>query len=119
MSRAGLVVSPMVSVIVTAAPGAGPVRAADSPVGKWKTVDDKSGKVVSDVEVYEQGGKLFGKITRLTEPNTPQGTPKTCTKCPGADKDRPIVGLVILRDLSTASSKCAGTSAPSTRRRPG
>ena len=27
-------------------------------VSKWKTVDEKSGKVTSEVEIYEQSGKL-------------------------------------------------------------
>src|SRR5215510_9574831 len=39
--------------------------AAESPVGKWKTVDEKSGKVVSEVELYDEGGKLYGKIVGL------------------------------------------------------
>jgi uncharacterized protein (DUF2147 family) len=88
--------------------GAGPAEAADSLVGKWKTMDEKSGKVVSEVEVYDQGGKLFGKITSLTEPNDAQGKPKTCTKCEGADKDKPIVGLVILKDLGPSGDRYKG-----------
>ena len=40
-----------------------PVLAAESPVGQWNTVDEKSGKVRSEVEVYDQDGKLFAKIT--------------------------------------------------------
>ena len=79
---------------------AGPVLAAESLVGKWSTIDEKSGKVTSGVELYEQGGKLFGKITGLPEPNDAKGKPKTCTECTGADKDKPIVGLVIIKDLS-------------------
>src|SRR5262245_35426318 len=74
--------------------------AAESPLGKWKTVDEKSGKVTSEVEIYEQSGKLFGKIVSLTEPNDKQGKPKVYMACTGADKDKPIVGLVILWDLS-------------------
>src|SRR5262245_5658999 len=81
---------------------------ADSVVGKWKTVDDKTGKVMSDVEIYDQGGKLFGKIVGLTEPDDPQGKPKTCTKCTGADKDQPIVGLVIIKDLSLSGDRYKG-----------
>ena len=38
------------------------VLGAQSPVGKWKTVDEKSGKVTSEVEIYERSSKLFGKI---------------------------------------------------------
>jgi uncharacterized protein (DUF2147 family) len=88
---------------------AGPAGAADSLAGTtWKTVDEKSGKVVSEVQLYDQGGKLFGKITRLTEPNNEQGKPKMCTKCQGDDKDKPIVGLVILKDLSLSGDRYKG-----------
>jgi uncharacterized protein (DUF2147 family) len=76
-----------------------PAQAADSPVGQWKTVDEKSGKSRSEIEIYEQGGKLFGKIASIPEPNDAQGNPKICRKCTGADKDKPVVGLVIIRDL--------------------
>ena len=82
--------------------------AAESPVGPWKTVDEKSGKARSEVELYEQGGKLFGKITGLAEPNDQQGKPKICTKCTGADKDQPIVGLVIIKDLSLSGDRYKG-----------
>jgi len=79
-----------------AARGAG---AADAPVGQWKTVDEKSGAVQSVVEIYDQGGKLFGKIASLTKPADEQGKPKLCTQCTAADKDKPIVGLIIIKDL--------------------
>ena len=88
--------------------GAPLVLAAESPVGKWNTVDQKTGKVVSEVQIYDQGGKLFGKITSLTEPNNQQGKPKICVKCTGADKDKPIVGLVILKDLSPSGDHYKG-----------
>ena len=87
-------------VILAAFVCAAPVLAAESPVGKWNTIDEKTGKVTSEVELYEQGGKLFGKITSLPEPNDAQGKPKICTPCTGADKDQPVVGLVIIKDLS-------------------
>lgn len=95
-------------VILTAWLLATPTVALDSIVGKWKTVDEKTGKVVSEVEVYDQGGKFFGKIVGLTEPNDAQGKPKTCTKCQGTDKDKPIIGLVILKDLSPSGDRYKG-----------
>src|SRR5262245_29685594 len=88
--------------------GAGSVVAAESPVGKWNTVDEKNGKVISQVEMYEQSGKLFGKIVALTEPNDEQSKPKVCIACTGADKNKPIVGLVILRDLSPNGDRYTG-----------
>jgi uncharacterized protein (DUF2147 family) len=92
-------------VVLTVVLGADLAVSAESLVGKWKTVDDKSGKVESEVQLYEEGGKLFGKIVGLTEPNDDKGKPKTCTKCTGADKDKPIVGLVIVKDLSPSGDR--------------
>ena len=88
--------------------GAVAAMAAGSPVGQWNTVDEKTGKVRSTVEVYDQGGKLFAKITGLSEPNDEQGKPKTCTACKGDDKDKPIVGLVIVKDLSASGDRYKG-----------
>ena len=79
--------------------GAGLAAAAEAPVGMWKTIDEKSGRVVSEVQITEQAGKLTGTITGLTEPTDKAGKPKTCTACKGDDKDKPIIGLVIIRDL--------------------
>src|SRR5262245_64888723 len=88
--------------------GAGSVVATDSPVGKWNAVDEKSDKVTSQVEIYEQSGKLFGKIVALTEPNDKQGKPKVCIACTGADKNKPIVGLVILKHLTASGDRYQG-----------
>ena len=72
-------------------------HAADpnSPVGKWKTVDDKSGKPKSIVQITESNGTLTGKIVELLE----GATEKTCSKCEGDLKDKPLVGMRILWDL--------------------
>ena len=83
--------------------------AAGSPVGQWRTVDEKSGKARSEIEIYEQGGKLFGKIKSVAQPNDSQGNPKICSKCTGDDKDKPIVGLVIIKDLVPQGDRYNGT----------
>lgn len=66
-----------------------------SPVGLWKTIDDKTGEAKSYVEIYEKDGKLHGKITKLLQ--RPADT--TCEKCPGDKKDKPLVGMVIVTNL--------------------
>lgn len=72
-------------------------QAADSnsPVGKWRTIDDKSGKPKSIVQITEDKGVLTGKIVELLE----GATEKTCSKCEGDLKDKPLVGMRILWDL--------------------
>jgi uncharacterized protein (DUF2147 family) len=95
-------------LIVIAFFGLGLAEAAEPVHGKWNTIDEKTGKVVSTVDLYDQGGKLFAKIVGLTEPTDAQGKPKTCTKCTGADKDAPVVGLVIIKGLSADGDRYKG-----------
>jgi uncharacterized protein (DUF2147 family) len=82
--------------------------AAEAPVGKWNTVNNKTGKVESQVEIYQEGGKLFGKIVALSQPTDDKGQPKRCTKCTGDDKDKPIVGLVIIKGLTPSGERFKG-----------
>jgi len=98
----------MLAMVVCFMLGSGIALAADSPVGTWKTVDDKTGKVKSEVQLYEQGGKLYGKITALTDPTDKQGKPRVCSECKGVDKDKSIVGLVIVKDLSLSKDRYKG-----------
>ncbi len=79
----------------------------ESPVGRWKTIDDASKKEKSVVEIWEEGGKLFGKITQLldTLPNDPN--PK-CVKCEGELKDQPMIGMKIMWDLKKDGSEWSG-----------
>ena len=47
-----------------------------SPIGKWKTLDDKTGKAMTITEVYEaKNGTLAAKITENL------GLPATCSEC--------------------------------------
>ena len=69
-----------------------------SPIGKWKTIDDKTGKTKSIVEISEKGGKLFGTILELFDPEKPD---PVCEECDSEDPRymKPIVGLEIIRNM--------------------
>ena len=67
-----------------------------SPVGTWKTIDDNTGKARAIVRIYEQDGRLFGRIEKSV---TPGDEGRTCTKCTDERKDQPLTGLVIMRDI--------------------
>jgi uncharacterized protein (DUF2147 family) len=81
-------------------------NAADpnSPVGKWRTIDDKSGKPKSIVQITESNGVLTGKIVELLE----GASEKTCSKCEGDLKDKPLVGMRILWDLKKEGDEWTG-----------
>jgi len=65
-------------------------------LGKWKTIDDETGQAKSIVEVYEKSGKVYGKIVEILNPEKRNAV---CTKCSGKDKNAPILGLMIIKDL--------------------
>ena len=71
----------------------------NTPIGKWKTVDDNSGKTKSVVEIYEKSGKLYGKVLQLFDPEKPNPKFEECA----SDDPRhmkPIVGLEIIRNMT-------------------
>jgi uncharacterized protein (DUF2147 family) len=76
-----------------------------SPVGRWKTVDDATGKVKSIVAIHEENGKLYGTIETLFNPPVPH---PTCYLCKGEMKDRPLVGLQVLWGFQPNGSQWSG-----------
>lgn len=69
-----------------------------SVIGKWKTVDDNTGKTKSVVEITERNGKAYGKILELFDPPKPN---PVCEEC---DKDdprymKPVTGMEIIQDM--------------------
>jgi len=61
-----------------------------SPVGFWKTED-------AQIEIYEEDGKLSGKIAALNKQYTSDGIEKTDISNPDpAKRSRPLIGLVFM-----------------------
>ncbi|MDC1030165.1 DUF2147 domain-containing protein [Flavobacteriaceae bacterium] len=65
--------------------------------GTWINIDDETGVKKSEITLYVEEGKLYGRIERLLLPED-QG--KICSNCKGKDKDQPIEGLIIVKGLS-------------------
>jgi uncharacterized protein (DUF2147 family) len=78
-----------------------------SPIGRWKTVDDATGKVKSVVMIWEEAGKLYGRIQKLVDPDPKDPNPR-CTPCTGEQKGRPVIGLQILWDLQKDGDAWSG-----------
>jgi uncharacterized protein (DUF2147 family) len=71
---------------------------AQSIFGKWKTIDDATGKPKSVVEIFEQNGKIYGKVVQLfREPNEEQHP--ICSECEDDRKGQPVMGMTIIRDM--------------------
>ena len=82
-----------------------PKTAEPTPVGRWTTIDDKTGKPKAVVQVYEQNGLLFGKVEASLNPERAN---RRCEQCTDERKDQPIVGMVIIRSMKKQGDEYVG-----------
>ncbi|MDI9240340.1 DUF2147 domain-containing protein [Lysobacter sp. LF1] len=69
--------------------------AQNTPVGTWTTIDDKTDKPKSVVEIYQaKDGSLAGRVNEILQSD--RGPNPVCDKCSGDRKDKPVKGMVIL-----------------------
>ncbi len=79
----------------------------NSPVGRWKTIDDETGKVKSIVEIQQMSnGTLQGKVVEILQSD--RGPNPTCDKCEGANKGKPVKGMTILWGLREDDGEWSG-----------
>ncbi|MBZ5609208.1 MAG: DUF2147 domain-containing protein [Acidobacteriia bacterium] len=78
---------------------------AVTPVGRWRTVDDKTGKPRSIVRVWEENGRFFGKVEQSLNP---ERAGRRCDKCTDERKDQLVVGMVIIRNLELKGDEYSG-----------
>ncbi len=64
-------------------------------VGHWISIDDATGKEKSEISLYLENGKLYGKIERLLLPED-QG--KICVECKGSEKINLSKVLLLFKD---------------------
>ena len=69
---------------------------AQEITGRWKTIDDKTGETKSIIEIYEKNGKYFGKVVEIFNKSKRDAL---CDKCEGTDKNKPVLGLVIIKNM--------------------
>ena len=82
------------------------VNAADI-LGKWKTIDDKTGEVKSIVEITKKDGKLYGIIVKLIDKD-PNYDP-ICTECKDHLKGKKILGMQIVNGLTQKDGRWTGS----------
>ncbi|MCD1278821.1 DUF2147 domain-containing protein [Psychrobacter sp. CCUG 69069] len=72
------------------------VFAASLDGTQWQTIDDKTGEKKAIIQLYENNGRVSGKIIKVLDREKAKAV---CTKCPGSLKNQPIEGLRILTGL--------------------
>jgi uncharacterized protein (DUF2147 family) len=80
--------------------------AAADPVGRWKTIDDQTGKPKSIVEISRNdNGTYSGRIVELLNPSKPN---PVCDKCKDDRKNKPITGMEIIRNMKADGDAFSG-----------
>ena len=78
------------------------VAAAQStPVGLWRSFDEKSGEASAEVRVVETAGVVSGKIEKRLLKSAVPGA--VCSECSDDRKDQPRLGLEIIRGAKKAA----------------
>lgn len=81
----------------------GAAWAQTTPVGLWRSIDEKTGDATAEIRINEAGGELNGRIEkRLSKTAKPDDK---CTECSDERKGQPILGLEIIRGAKKAEGK--------------
>jgi uncharacterized protein (DUF2147 family) len=76
-----------------------PLHAAEpTAAGLWEQVDERTGKAESWFKITERNGVYEGAIVKIffkpgEDPNW------VCDKCQGAEKGRPVLGLMLIKGM--------------------
>jgi len=67
-----------------------------SIIGQWETFDDETEEKKSVIEIYKTNNLYFAKIVEsfVSEKNA------VCETCTGTSKNKPIIGLIIIENLT-------------------
>ena len=91
------------ALALTAVLSVGMAAAQMTPVGSWHTIDDKTGELKSQIQISESSGVLSGRIEKLLRKEADQKA--VCDKCTDDRKDKPMLGLEIIRGAKKAEGK--------------
>lgn len=80
---------------------AGAVFAQMTPEGLWRSIDDKSGQPKAEIRITANNGVLSGTVEKALMPSSEP----TCTQCSDDRKDKPKLGMEIIRGAKKAEGK--------------
>jgi uncharacterized protein (DUF2147 family) len=94
----------LAALLIAAIAFAGSAFAAPEAAGTWHTISDVDGKPRGIVKIEQAAdgtlrGAAAGSLVKGEDPN------QVCVKCPGAKKNKPVIGMEILWGLKPVSGK--------------
>ena len=93
----------MLAAFILVAAGMSTAFAQMTPVGVWRSIDEKEGTPKAEVRITEANGVVTGKVQALlrkgADPN------QLCTECKDELKDKPMVGMTLISNVKKAEGK--------------
>lgn len=83
-------------------------QAQTTPAGRWRAVDDATGRPSAIVELREVDGQYVGVIKALLDPA--DDSTAVCDVCPDTRKGQRILGMEILRGMRPDGAGWSGGS---------
>jgi uncharacterized protein (DUF2147 family) len=93
------------AALAGSAPPLARADAMQTPAGLWRTFDDRTGKERGTVRIWDEQGALYGVIVSSLDP---ADATKVCVPCKDDRKDRPVIGLNIIRGLRRDGDQWSG-----------
>ncbi len=88
-------------IVLTLLLGLAGVAQANSPVGRWHTIDDKTGEVKSLVTIEDREGALSGRVSQILRKGADPAA--RCEKCSDDRKGQTILGMEIIRGVKKSA----------------
>ncbi len=88
-------------IVLTLLLGLAGVAQANSPVGRWHTIDDKTGEVKSLVTIEDREGALSGRVSQILRKGADPAA--RCDKCSDDRKGQTILGMEIIRGVKKSA----------------
>lgn len=83
------------------------ISATQSVAGYWKTFDDKTKKPSSIIQIQPQGEFFIGRVVKAFPVPGEQKSP-LCIYCHDTDRNKPIIGLTIIKKMQCLGDRCHG-----------
>lgn len=75
--------------------------------GYWQTFDGKTKLPSSIIHVYQDGQFYVGKVVKgYTQPS--EVTHTHCVACKGSKRNKPIIGMIIIKNMMCQNGMCRG-----------
>ena len=95
----------LIAVVSVIAPVTAPALAQTtnlSPVGLWRNIDDKTGQAKAEIRITTNAA---GALTGVVEKSLIKPAELTCTLCTDDRKDKPKLGMEVIRGGAKAEGK--------------